>query len=171
MADIKFIIAQIFGGIAVILGFISFQQKSQRGIIVYQIAAAVAFTVNYLLLDAPTGVALNLLGIGNCVVCYYLNKKNITNILWPIIFSVIIIIASILTWENLYSLCIMIGLVLLNISFSFKNPQSTRKVTLVKSPLCMVYNIAVMSLGGVIFECAVLCSCIIGLIKNNEVKN
>ena len=168
MPDLNFIIGQILGGIAVILGFISFQQKTQRGIIIYQIVTALVFAGNYFLIGAPTGAALNLLGLINCVVCYIRNKRNITNPVWPIVFSVIIIIASILTWENIYSIFITIGLVILNLSFAFKNPQSTRKVSLVKSPLCIIYNAAVMSVGGVVFECAVLISSIIGLIKNRE---
>ena len=168
MPDLNFIIGQILGGIAVVLGFISFQQKTQRGIIIYQIATALVFAGNYFLLGAPTGVVLNLLGLVNCVVCYFRDKKNINGMLWPAMFSVIIIIASILTWENIYSIFITIGLVILNLSFAFKNPQSTRKVSLVKSPLCIIYNAAVMSVGGVVFECAVLISSIIGLIKNRE---
>ena len=39
---------------------------------------------------------------------------------------------------------------------------------LIKAPLCLAYNALVLSVGGVIYEAAVLASAIIGLIRNRQ---
>jgi hypothetical protein len=41
---------------------------------------------------------------------------------------------------------------------------------LVKAPLCLIYNLFVLSIGGVVYESAVLASAIIGLIKYRKTK-
>jgi hypothetical protein len=64
----------------------------------------------------------------------------------------------------------MVGLVFNTLSLTFSDPQRTRAVVFIKSPLCLIYNAIVLSGGGVIYECAVLCSAIIGIIKNRKKK-
>ena len=68
--------------------------------------------------------------------------------------------------ENIYSVFLIAGLVTSTVSLSFSNPQNTRWAMFIKSPLCIIYNIAVSSMGGVIYECVVIISAIIGLVKN-----
>ena len=47
--------------------------------------------------------------------------------------------------------------------------QMTRRIVFVKSPLCLLYNAMVFSVGGIIYECAVLISSVIGLMKYRKV--
>ena len=168
MNNITYIIGQALGIVAVILGFISFQRKTQLGIIVTQCATALVFSAHYLLIDAPTAVALNFLSAVVCVIYAFRNKRQSKSKAEVIINSVLITVAGILTWENIFSLFLIAGLVTSTISLSFSNPQNTRRAMFIKSPLCIIYNAAAMSMGGIIFECAVIVSSIIGLIKNKS---
>lgn len=171
MGNLGYLIGQALGIIAVILGFISFQRKTQFGIIVSQCVTALVFSAHYLFISAPTAVALNFLSAVICVVFAFRNKSQRKSISEVIINSVLITVAGVLTWENIYSLFLIAGLVVSTVSLSFSNPQNTRRAMFIKSPLCIIYNIAVSSMGGVIFECVVIISSIIGLIKNKkEVK-
>ena len=166
MNNLTDIIGQALGIVAVVLGFISFQRKTQFGIIVSQCATALVFSTHYLLLSAPTAVALNFLSALICVFCAFTNKKQSKSKLGVVINVILIVVAGVLTWESIFSLLLIAGLAVNVISLSFSNPQNTRRAMFVKSPLCLAYNLAVSSVGGVIFECVVITSAIIGLIKN-----
>ncbi len=171
MDNILYIIGQCFGILAVVLGFISFQQKTQLGIIVFQCATGFAFTAHYFLIGAMTAVVLNFLSALVCIVFGVRNKRNSKSKTETIICTLLIVVAGILSWDNIFSLLLIVGLAVNNISLSFSNPQHTRIAVFFKSPLCLSYNILVSSIGGVIFECAVLTSAIIGIIKNKSSKD
>ena len=162
-----FIIGQILGIVVVILGFFAFQQKTQKGIIIFQIIMGVVFVLHYLCLKAPTAIALNLIGVLNCIFCLFRKKKQ-SGYTEPIIFSIIIAIVGIFTWEGYRSIYLIVGLIVNFFSVAFKNPQNTRKAMFIKAPLCLIYNALVQSIGGVVFEITVLTSAIIGLCRNRK---
>lgn len=164
------VIGQLFGIVAVFFGFVSYQMKKSRGILIFQIITALFFCAHYFLIGALTAVALNLLGAISCVFYYFRDKRGSKSLVEPIIFIVLIIVASVLTWEDWYSAFIMSGLVVNLISLALSNAQKTRLCMFLKSPLCLVYNIIVSSGGGIIYECAVLISSLIGIIKNRPSK-
>ena len=168
MENLIYIIGQILGIIAVILGFVSYQRKTQFGIIVLQCVTALVFSAHYFLISAPTAVALNFLSAVICVFFAFRNKKQSKSKIEVIVNSVLIAVAGVLAWENIYSLFLIAGLVTSTVSLSFSNPQNTRRAMFIKSPLCIIYNAAVASVGGVIFECIVIISSIIGLVKNKS---
>lgn len=159
-------IGQLLGITAVVFGFISYQMKTSRGILIFQLATALIFSAHYLLIGALTAMALNLLGAISCVFYFFRDKRGGKSITEPIIFIALVIVSSILTWEGWYSAFIMSGLVVNSISLILSNAQKTRMCMLLKSPLCLVYNIIVSSAGGIVYECVVLISSLIGIIKN-----
>ena len=163
-------IGQLLGILAVILGFISFQMKTSRGILILQLATALVFAVHYCLIGAFTATALNLLGAVKCVVYFFRDKRGSKGWIEPIIFSVLVIVISVLTWEDWYTAVVMVALVVDTVSLALPNPQTTRMCMFVKSPLCLVYNTTVASAGGVIYECAVLSSSVVGRIRNRRSK-
>ncbi len=166
MENLTYGIGQSLGIVAVILGFISYQRKTQFGIIISQCATALVFSAHYFLILAPTAVALNFLSAVICVFFAFRNKKQSRSKTEVIINCLLITTAGVFTWENIYSLFLIAGLVTSTVSLSFSNPQNTRWAMFIKSPLCIIYNVAVASMGGVIFECVVIISAIIGLVKN-----
>ena len=66
------IIGQALGIIAVILGFVSYQMKTPRGILIFQLTTASIFAVHYLLIGAYTAMALNLLCAISCLFYYFI---------------------------------------------------------------------------------------------------
>lgn len=162
------IIGQGLSLVAVVTGFISYQMKSAKGILLFQIITALIFSAHYLLIGAMTAMALNLVAAVKCV-CYYIrNQRQSKGLFVPIFFSVLVLITSILTWDGWYSALITTGLLVNAIGLSLSNPQTIRKLTLIKSPLCLIYNLCVFSTGGIIFESFSLLSVIIALIKNKK---
>ena len=160
----KEIIGQILSIVAVIMGFVSFQMKTPRGVLILQLITALLFFVHYLLIDAISAAGLNFISSIQCICYYFRDKRKKKSFVITIFFSIIIIITSILTWSGWYTMFIMTGLVVLNIGFAF-SVRTIRKMNLIKSPLCLLYNVCVLSIGGIAYEMATFISSIIAIIK------
>ena len=163
-----YFVGQILGIIAVILGFICFQMKSPRVILIFQIIVASVFVVHYICIGSMTAMALNIVAAVQCVCYYFRDKKGSRGLFLPIFFSVVMVIASILTWGEWYSVFIMTGLVVNAVSLAFSSAHKIRVAMLIKAPLCLIYNVLAGSIGGVIYESALLVSSVMGIIKKNK---
>ena len=165
------IIGQLLSLVAVATGCIAFQMKSARSLLAIQITTALLFSAHYFLIGAMTATVLNFIGAVK-LLCYYIrNKRQSKNPAIPSFFSCLVLVTSILTWDGWYSIFLMTGLFVNSIGFSFSNVQTIRKLNLIKSPLCLIYNLFVLSVGGIIHEIAVTTSTIIALIKYREKKS
>ncbi len=160
------IMGQLLGIVAVVLGFITYQMKTPIGILIFQIITALVFSLHYLLIGAKSAVALNLLCAIAGVFYYIREKRGGKGIVIPAIFIFLIVVMGIITWEGWYSLLITVGLVTSSVGLVLSNAQKTRMSILIKSPLCLLYNVIVSSVGGAIYEFVILVSAIIGLLKN-----
>ena len=167
---VMFIIGQGLGVIAVILGFFSYQMKTARKLLTFEIIVAFVFSAHYLFIGALTAMALNLLAAVQCIFYYIRDKRGSRSPIIPIIFTALIIATSILTWEGWYSAFIMVGLAVYSLAIAAPDAQKIRYAMFIKSPLCLTYNAIVMSVGGIVYECTVLVSSIIGIIKNRTRK-
>ena len=168
MNEILFYIAQGLGAVAVVLGFLSFIQKRKAVILILQLTTALVFTAHYVLLKAYSAVPLNFLAAIACVFYYWLDKKEKRVPAVPVIFAVLTAILGILAWEGWHSALVIIGVVVSTLGLALPTPKLTRYVVLVKSPLCLAYNAVVFSVGGVVYECAILLSAILGLIRDRK---
>ncbi|MBE6597262.1 MAG: YgjV family protein [Ruminococcaceae bacterium] len=171
LGDTGIMIGQLLSLVAVATGFISFQMKTPKGILLFQIITALIFSAHYILIDAMTAAALNFIAAIMCVAYYIRNKRGGKGLFVPIFFTLLVFITSLLTWDGIYSLFIMAGLLVNSVALSLSDPQQIRKLTLIKSPLCLIYNLCVWSAGGTVFEISVLTSAIIALVKNRKERN
>ena len=69
------IIGQTMGIIAVILGFVSFQMRTRKQLMIVQIATAITFCVHYGLIGATSGMMMNILSTLRNLCYYYKDKK------------------------------------------------------------------------------------------------
>ena len=172
MQEMNFItlLGQIFGIIAVILGFVSYQMNTQKKILIAQTATALTFCIHYLLIGATSGLVMNILAIFRNLAYYNRDKKIFSGKKCPIFFAVVMGIAGLLSWQDYYSIFVVVGLVINTLCFSLPNPQSIRKSILVTSPLVLIYDIFVLSIGGAIYESVAIISSVIGIIAHNKQK-
>ena len=168
--DITTLIGQLLSLAAVATGFVSFQMKTPRGILFFQILTALLFSGHYALIGAMTASALNFVAAVKCVAYYIRNQRNSQSLLFPIFFTVLVFVTSLLTWDGWYSIFIMAGLLVNSVGLALSNPQTIRKLTLIKSPLCLTYNVIVLSSGGTLYEIAIFVSAILGIWKNRNDK-
>ncbi len=172
MDNILYIIGQGLGIVAMIIGFLSYQMKTAKKLLFLQLLVGLMFSIHYYLIGAGmTGVALNLLSVIECVFFYLRDKKGSNTLTMPAIFSVLMIVVSIFTWDSWYSVFAMLGLIANTIALSFKDTQKTRYCMFIKSPLCLTYNAIVLSVAGIIYEVVVLTSSVIGVIINRKERD
>ena len=162
----SYIIGQIFGIIAIILGFISYQVKTQKQILFMQSSVAVVFCVHYFLIGAYSGMAMNAVNIIRNVIYNYRTDKGIKSPLIPILFVIIQASICALTWEAWYSVFVLIGICVNTYCMSLENPQSVRGSILVTSPFVLAYDILAHSFGGSIYESVAFISAFIGILRN-----
>ena len=169
--DILFIAGQIFGIAPVIFGFISFQAKTSRGIIFWQLATALGFSLHYFLIGAWTGAALNFVAVIKGICYYYRDKAGSKSLFFPIFFSVLAVITTALTWQAWFSLFMLTGLLINTLSFALLPPKPVRYLMLAKAPITAMYNVFSFSVAGLIYESTVFISSLIGIIRYSKKQN
>ena len=170
------ILGQILGIVVVILGFVCFQMKTPKGILIFQIIIALVFALHYICIGAIEAAPVNIIAAIQSLCYYFRNKKGSKSLFMPIFFAVLMIVVNLLSWilakGDWYTAFLMAGITVMAISLSFSSAQNIRYAMLVKAPLCLVYNLFAFSIGGVVYESAVLVSSILGVLKyQKELKN
>ncbi len=165
MQDFVTLIGHILGFIAVGLFFYSYQVTEKRSLMIIQTVATALSCVQYLLIGAFSGFALNIVCIIRNFIFYFRDKNQRTDLISPILISLCIASASILSWEGVHSLLITLGLVVNTMCMGLCDAKSFRKTILISSSLILVYNIFAFSYSGILSESISLVSVIIGIIR------
>ena len=158
-------IGHVLGFISVGLFFYSYQCSQKRKLMVIQTVATALSCVQYLLIGAFSGFALNIVCILRNLAFYYRDKYKRTDLALPIIFSLCMAVASIFSWEGTHSLLITLGLVVNTMCMGIFNASDFRKTILISSSLILVYNIFAFSYSGILSESISLISVVIGIIR------
>ncbi len=159
-------IGQIIGFVAMGIIVFSYQQKSHKNILTFQMVSGLLFTIHYFLIGAYTGCISNLIGAGRSAIYANRGKNAFTSFkLWPVIFSVVFIASGIPTWLNLFSAFPMIAMVVSSVVLWIDSPKINRALSIPTSACWLIYNIATLSYAGIATEIFVLSSIIIGMIR------
>lgn len=159
------IMGQIMGLIAVVLGFLSFQMRTQKQLLAVQIITTIAFSIHYFLIGAASGAMMNLLGIARNLAYYYKEKPLFSGKKCPIFFTVLMGIVGLTSWQGYYSIFVVVGLMINTACLSLSDPQKIRASILVSSPLVLIYDAFVHSIGGMVYESIVIVSSVIGIVR------
>ena len=166
-----YIIGQVIGIVAIIIGIVTYQIKSRRGIMIANIASTVCFALHYMLIGAYVGMALNMVATVRNIVFYNSNMSKKKSMICTVTFAVIACVAGFITWEAWYSVLQLINSVVRCYILSLSNPNSIRKGIMIVVPMTLIYNIIVFSIGGIINDSCTLVSTGISLFRYREKKN
>ena len=158
-------IGHVLGFISVGLFFYSYQCTEKRKLMVIQTVATALSCVQYLLIGAFSGFALNVVCIIRNVAFYYRDKYNRTDLVIPVLFSLAMAVASAFSWEGIHSLLITSGLVINTICMGIFDAKNFRKTILISSSLILLYNIFAFSYSGILSESISLVSVVIGILR------
>ncbi len=171
MQQVIFIVGQALGIIAVILGFINYQVKTREQVLFVHITTTICFAVHYMCLGAWAGMTMNFVGFVRNIVFYFVGKNGKVPRFWAIGFAVLMVAMGLVGWEAWYSVLAVVGISINSYAMSFSNPNNIRKSILVTSPMVLIYNVFVMSFGGMIYESVVIISSVIGIIRHSKKNN
>ena len=162
------ILAQIIGVIALIATVISFQQTKRKKYLFFQVIASLSYALHYLLLNAISAVVTGLISLVKNIVFYSEDsKKKEEKLSVLIIFSLLIIISSIFTYNKPISL-LPIFITLMHTYGSWqKNLKITYVIAIINSILWVIYNYSVGSYILIINSIIELIAGIRGFIKLN----
>ena len=171
--DLARLIAQILGLAAMAFNILSYQQKSRKGAIAFQLCGSALFAVNFWLLGAVMGCILNLISAFRAVIFLNRDKFRANHPVWLAGFLLTFLLSYIMTFTILgkeitvFNLMVeflpVIGMTATTLSFRRTDAKAIRRFGLVSSPCWLVYNIAVFSLGAIICEALSLGSILIGM--------
>ena len=158
-------IIQLIGGLGIIASIISFQCKKHNSILIFRTLNEGIFALQYFLLGAYTGMAMNLVGcIRNIIFTKQImqNKKTTTT---TIVFGILFLLFGIFTWQGIKSIIIIMAKMLSTIAYGNKNTTIVRAILFITCSSWLIYNYYVFSIAGVLCEGFTLISLIIGVIR------
>ena len=168
LEEIIYLIGQLLGFVAVALGILSYQMRSQKNLLLLQLITSGIFCLHYLMIGAVSGMALNVVGLLRNAVFFRRKLRGDTGKLAPIIFTLISAVIGIITWEAWFTVLYFAGMVIHSFCMAFSSSQNVRKSILVTSPLVIIYDAFERSYGGILYETVAIVSAMIGIIRHKN---
>ena len=157
-------IIQGIGIVGAIFSFIAFQNKHHFKILMFKMGSVLCFTLQFALLKAYTGMAMNIYEVGVLLINAVLVSKNKKTFPFIIVSSVLCVVIGVVTWIGYVSILAIAGGLIVTIAYGIKNPNCLRYIFFFGSICWLIYDIIYFSLGGIITEVFSLVSIIIATI-------
>lgn len=160
-------IAFIVGLAAVTLFLLSYLQQKRKHIIILNATSRLLYIIQYLLLGAFEGAALDIAGILSSVMA---QKKNLTfikkHIKWFVAANgLLIIIVGLCVYENVFSLLPIAGVLLHTGAFWIDNEKIIRRISLIGCPFWLAYNIVSGAYGSCIGDVLSMVSLVVSMVR------
>ena len=159
------ILIQAFGFGGILAAVIAFQCKKHKTILFWRTMNEFLFAVQYLLLGAYTGMAMNLVGCVRNIIFSHNVQKQKNNLPFVLLFCLLFIGSGIYTWQGYASIFIIVAKLITTIAYGNRNTTIMRCCVLVTSSSWLVYNIFAGSQAGVLCEIFTLTSLVFGIIR------
>lgn len=163
----SYISIQMVGFAGLASFFLSYQEKSNRMLYLFQTLASVLFCIQYVLLGAWSGcLSLIVAIIRNIMLARSSSWTWVRWKGWVWIFTAICTGILLFTWQGPLSLLPFFALVGSTIGFWTNNAQKIRlSVLACGAPCWLIYNIAEGSIGGIINEIITITSILISIYR------
>ena len=161
---------QIIGIIATAITAISYQFNSKKTLLFIQTLATTATCISYLLLNATSGFALNIV----CIIrnlSFYFQKEGTKGIYASTsVFMLLMAILGAFSWQGPISLLIIFALIINTFFLSLGKVQILKYSILLTSGMILIYNIYVFTIGGIMNEGISIISAVIGILRFKNKK-
>lgn len=161
---IYFIIAQVFGALALTILIISLQKNNKNKLLMYQSVSSLLYAFQYLFLNAYTGCFMNLICMIRNLIFHRYTKTR-APIYLLIITIILMIFFSSLSYTGIISLLPMIAVILYSIALWHGNLTVIRTTEIISCSLYILYNIKVLAITGLIATIIELVGAILAVYK------
>lgn len=173
------IFTQAVGIVAMSFGILSYLNRNQRGIMIFQLLATACFSVHFWLLGAVTGCLLNILGVIRAAIYAQRSRRAwAAHPCWIYIFSAAALGIYVMTftvfghevtvWELLIELLPVVATAVTSVAYRMAGGAQVRVLSLFSSPLWLTYNACRGSIGGVISDSMSLVSIFVGMYRHDR---
>ena len=149
---------------------LAFQCKEYRKLVGLRGATELFFGVQYILLGAYSGAAVDFLGCFRNWVFLECDRKGRSLRIWRFLFCLVFVGVALLTWAGPKSLLSAVAKVASTIGYGSSSPRTIRLITLCSSSCWLIYNTLVFSLAGILCEVVTLVSVLIGSVRFDILK-
>ena len=168
---INFILAQVFGFVALILVCIGYFLKSKTSFLMLTVFANLFYALAFFVVGAYVGGALTFISIGRCLYLYFAEKKNYKyTYQFLSIFIVFYVVSTIIFWAIPLDLIALLSSTLFTIGYAIKNMQTMRYILLIPNSLLVVYNILATTYTSAILDFLEIIVIIVAIIKFSKHK-
>ena len=168
------LIGQIVGIIAMFMNIIAVQFKKPRQLFICRLIGCCLWSLNFLLLGSPTGAIMNLIDVVRSI--FLLRKETSTKtFLW--ITLAMFTVAGLLTMDYNLSLLMVIDILIIISQLVDTAGMWTNNIKVIRrcqlfaiSPVWLIHNIAVFSIGGILTESFTIVSTLIAMYRYRNYK-
>ncbi len=153
------------GAIGILAAIIAFQCKKHRGVMFWRTMNETFFGIQFLLLGAYTGLAMNLVGCVRNVLFAVNVEKGRSNRPLILVFSTLFTVFGILTWQGPKSLLVIGAKIISTSAYGNKNLLLVRSCILITATSWLIYDLLVGSVSGAICESFTLASLVVGIVR------
>lgn len=164
------IILQGVGILGIIASIISFQCRRHKPLMIFRTLNELLFAVQYLMLGAYTGMAMNIVGCIRNMMFAKMVEKEKNTIPARIFFSTAFIVFCLATWAGAKSILIGVAKVISTFAYGSKSTGIVRLLVLFTSIAWLSYNFMVGSYAGFACEAISICSILTGIIRIDILK-
>ena len=164
------LIGQLIGFLGIALFIASYQIFDKKKLLIVQSLATGAMALQYILIGAYSGFALDLICILRNIIYCNREKKYLSGRWIPYALAVIMAVVSSFSWDGYHSLFIIAGLMLNTVCLGVCDSQNLRKSILISCPLILTYDAVELSISGMINEGMSTISAIIGIVRYAQAK-
>ncbi len=159
------IFIQAVGLVAAAITFICMQFRRHLYIMLFRSLAVSLFILQFALMKAWTGFAMNISSFFVLIVNAIIVYKNKNTLPFTIICLIAVIPIEILSWVNAASLMPLFGMIFFIIACSIKDGNKTKYFFFFASISWLVYDSIYFTLGGILTECFSIVSISISTIR------
>lgn len=156
---------QILGIVATLIITSAYQANTKKGLLMIQTPGIAVLCVSYLLLGASSGFALNVVCVLRNLGCFFVKEKTKLYYVMTGVLMVAMGVMGFLSWESYISLILIVALVANTFFIALGKPQILRYSIVITSTMCLIYNIVVFSVGGILLEAISVISALVGSIR------
>ena len=160
------LIAQLFGLLGVVCYLLSFQQKRRSGILFVNIVSRVFYVLQYFLLRAFDGVAMDFLGLISSLcagIALRLSPKKRGLLFFAV--NTAIVVVGMLLYKDVFSLFAISATILETAALWLRREKLIRLLTLVSAPLWLIYNVSNLAFGSALGNALAMVSIVIALAR------
>lgn len=166
-----FILAQVFGAIALILVSVGYFCNKKPMFLIFQIVANFFYAISFICLNSFVGGVITLISIFRTLYIFICEKYNFKYTLFFLpIFFMLYITAGIIFWENWFDIISICTAITFTIAFYVKNLQATKYIMVAPNVALIFYNLLRKTYTNAILDSLEVCV-LVGAIIKFHLKN